>query len=234
MPHETIKSFHNYERQYALVLSRIFPEKYPRDFTQKHGRQGRPFNLTPSNRAVIEKYRTHLENEGGSSLARRKRILILIANIAELLGTDFETATREDIEKLVSKIMNHPNWNETTKAMHKQTLKSFYRWFKGNSDFFPEIVRWIKCIKRSGSNKLPEEMLSEEEVQKIIEAADHPMKRALISTLWETGARIGELGSANIRNIQFDGTEATIMLNGKTGMRQVLLLSSTPFLRDWI
>ncbi len=228
------KSFHNYERQYALLLNRINPEKYPIEIKSTHGYQRRPYQLTDANRKIIDRYKINLENEGGSSFARRKRILHLMANLGEMLAKDFEGATKEDIEELVSKVMNNPDWNETTKSMHKQTLKSFYKWLQGNNEFFPPQVRWIRCLKTANSNKLPEEMLTEEEVQKVIQAADHPMKRSLISLLWETGARVGEIGNSKIRSIQFDGTEATVMLDGKTGMRQVLLVSTVPFLKEWL
>ncbi len=228
------KSFHNYERQYTLLLNRIFPDQYPCEVKATHGYARKPFQISDANRKHLSRYRINLENEGGTSLARRKRILHLMANLAEMLGTDFETATKEELEVLVSKIMNYPSWNETTRTMHKQTLKTFYKWFQGNNEFFPPKVSWIRCLKTANSNKLPEEMLSEEEVQRIIEASDHPMKKSLISVLWETGARVGEIGNAKIRSIQFDGTEATIMLDGKTGMRQVLLVSSVPFLKEWL
>ena len=233
MPPE-VTSFHNYEKRYELILTRIFPEKYPRDFEKKHGKQGKPYVISEPNRQVIERYRIHLENEGGISLARRIRVLFTMANLAEMVGKDFESATREDIEHLVSQIVNRKGWGETTRTMHKRMLKAFYKWLLGDNDFFPPQVRWIKCIRSGNSHKLPEEMLSEDEIIKIIQVADHPMKKALISILWETGARIGELGNAKIKSIQFDGTEATAMLDGKTGMRQVLLVSSVPFLRAWL
>jgi hypothetical protein len=59
------KSFHNYERQYALLLNRIFPDQYPCEVKATHGYARKPFQISEANRKHLTRYRINLENEGG-------------------------------------------------------------------------------------------------------------------------------------------------------------------------
>jgi len=43
-----------------------------------------------------------------------------------------------------------------------------------------DIVDWIKIPLRKDSRKLPEDMLSEEEIEKMINACEHPRDKAMV------------------------------------------------------
>ena len=49
-----------------------------------------------------------------------------------------------------------------------------------------------------------------------------------------SGVRIGELLSLNIGHVQFDRYGAVVIVNGKTGMRRLRLISSVPDIQTWI
>ncbi|WP_083754945.1 tyrosine-type recombinase/integrase [Methanococcoides burtonii] len=55
----------------------------------------------------------------------------------------------------------------------------------------------------------------------MIVSATNLCDKAFIATLYETGARIGEMDSLQIKNIRFDDLGAVLMVNRKTGMRRV-------------
>ena len=78
------------------------------------------------------------------------------------------------------------------------------------------------------------DLLTEEDIHKLIENANHPRNKAFVSMLWESGARIGEIGNLIIKNIIFDDHGAVISVRGKTGSRKIRLISSTPYLSTWI
>ncbi len=61
-----------------------------------------------------------------------------------------------------------------------------------------------------------------------------PRDKAFVILLYESGARIGELGAMRIRDVAFEQGYARIMLRGKTGARQVIVVASMPYLADWI
>jgi integrase len=50
---------------------------------------------------------------------------------------------------------------------------------------------------------LPSELPTEEEIQKLVEACDNPRDRTFIMTLYESGGRIGEIGSLRIKDVEF-------------------------------
>jgi integrase/recombinase XerD len=52
--------------------------------------------------------------------------------------------------------------------------------------------------------------------------------------LYESGCRIGELMMLRIKHISFDEFGALILVDGKTGPRRVRLISSVPYLNDWL
>jgi hypothetical protein len=83
-------------------------------------------------------------------------------------------------------------------------------------------------------SKLPEELISEEEALKMINTAEYPRDKALISTLHESGCRAGEILTMRIKHLQFDDYGAVIIIDGKTGSRRVRLITSTPYLIGWM
>ena len=85
------------------------------------------------------------------------------------------------------------NYTDWTKWTYKSTLRRFYKWLS-NSEEYPEEVKWIKLKIKNGNHKLPEELLNEEDIKAMIEKADSLRDKALISVLYESGGRIGEIG----------------------------------------
>jgi integrase len=117
----------------------------------------------------------------------------------------------------------------STKQDYKILIRKFFRWL-GKED----MVNWIKISYRSNSRKLPEDLLSEEEIEKMINACEHPRDKALIACLYESGTRIGELGNLKIKHAKFDRYGAVLMVDGKTGMRRVRIIFSSPYLATWL
>ncbi len=89
-------------------------------------------------------------------------------------------------------------------------------------------------MKSGKSHKLPEELLSVEELNKLIEAADHLRDKAFISTLYGSGCRIGELLCLQVKHVQFDNFGAVLLVNEKTGQRRVRVIASAQRLHQWI
>jgi site-specific recombinase XerD len=163
----------------------------------------------------------------GLSAGRILHYAVKLRRIAELLGKDFQAAAKGDIEKVVQKI-ERAKYSDWTKHSFKVTLKKFYKWLAGSEEY-PEQVKWIKStVKEKG--KLPEELLTEDEIKALIEAAEHPRDKALVSVLYESGCRVGELASLRIKNVSFDRYGAKLIVRGKTGMRRIRIIASTPYL----
>ncbi len=167
----------------------------------------------------------------GLSIVRVERYLYLLKNIISWLNKDLDKANKEDLLDLVQKIerMDYAEW---TKQLHKISIKKFYKWL--NNGEYPEKIKWLKTTMKNGKSRLPEEILTIEEVKRLIEAAGHVRDKALISTLYESGCRIGELATMQIKHLNFDKYGAKIIVSGKTGMRRIRLITSTPYLANWL
>jgi len=117
---------------------------------------------------------------------------------------------------------------EITKQDYKKLIRKFFKWMDRG-----DLVDRIK-ISRKDSRKFPEDMLSEEEIEKMINACEHPRDKALISSLYERGARISEIGNLKIKHVKFDQYGAVLIVDGKTGMRRVRIIFSSPYLATWL
>ncbi len=168
----------------------------------------------------------------GIGHARILRYLDDLPRIARLLGKEFEKATADDMRQVLHEIEGK-DLAEASKTEFRKTIKVFYKWLNGG-ERYPECVEWIKTTEKRSNNKLPEELLTEEEVKRMISAARTPRDRAIISLLWESGCRVGELLTMRIKNVSFEENLTRITVLGKTGARRVPLLDSTPYLAEWL
>ncbi|MFH1237505.1 MAG: tyrosine-type recombinase/integrase, partial [Candidatus Aenigmatarchaeota archaeon] len=188
-------------------------------------------NLSP-NEEIAEKFYEFCvsENLSKSRIDKHRHAL---RNICKWLEVGFKEATREDIEKLVAKI-NLSDYADWTKRDHRKTLKKFYKWLEGDGEEFPKKVRWIK-LGQVNNKKTAEEMLTQEEVKRLIESASNIRDKAIIAILYESGCRIGELVGLKIKSVVFkDNNLVHIQVTGKTGYRPIPLVSSVPYLSTWI
>jgi integrase len=85
--------------------------------------------------------------------------------------------------------------------------------------------------------KLPTDLLTEEDIRKLIINAEGIRNKALIAVLYETGARRGEIENCKLKDVtEFHrGTEHGyhLRLLGKTGERQVVMYRYQQWLRSW-
>ena len=169
----------------------------------------------------------------GISKGRAARFTYYVAKLGEWLPCEFEEADLATIKQVVSRI-EASDYVPFSKMEHKLALRRFYKWLRGNDEYPPE-VKWIPMrVKRSDRFKLPEELLTEKDVQALVEASLNPRDRAFIAVLYESGTRISELALLRLKHIQFDVHGARIMVRGKTGARSVRIISSVPLLTSWI
>ena len=99
--------------------------------------------------------------------------------MATWLDKDFKKATQNDLLNLVS-ALDMKDYSEYTKYDFKIVLKTFYKWLLGEDEEFPKVIKWLKPKLKNKKHKLPEELLSVEEVQKLAKATTNPRDKARI------------------------------------------------------
>ncbi len=206
--------FHNYEQGLKSALERIDN-----------------FKTSGQNKKTIMKFSDYLISEG-LSRARIIKYISHLRKISELIKKNFEDADREDVERIFRAIETS-ELADYTKKDYRVICKRFYKWLRKTDEYPPE-VSWLKATLRNNSHKLPEDMLTQDEIIQMVNAADHPRDKALVFCLYESGCRIGEIATLKLKNIESDEYGAVIHVSGKTGDRRVRLIASSPSLWSWV
>jgi integrase len=189
-------------------------------------------NISKRNKSFIIGF-TDESFANGLSKGRVLKYFLFLRKLAIWLSKDFDKASIQDIKALVAEI-ERQSFVPYTKKEIKTILRKLYKWLRGTKEYPPE-VEWIKPYCRTIPKvKLPEELLSENDVIKLINAARSPRDKAFLAMLYETGCRIGEILFIKIRQINFDQYGGYVVVDGKTGPRRIRLISSVPYLTDWL
>ena len=185
--------------------------------------------INQANLEILKNYDTYGKLQQ-LTLGTRKSRLMTLRQLALFMNKDFKDMTKGDIEKFFTSLgeMQPKTWS--TKGAF---IKSFFKWLY-NSDFYPPNVRWIKTSVKSKDNKLPTDLLTKDEINSMVEAADNPRDKALVLMLYESACRIGEIANLRLKDITFDEYGAVIIVNGKTGMRRIRLIDYVQDLILWI
>jgi integrase len=207
--------YHRFSKQYQTAITRLWKAKMPED-----------------DKKLVERFAKDCKTEGLGH-ARLTKLVRNLAIIGQMLCKSFKSATKEDIQNIV----HHFETSELsfwTKHDIKVILKQFYKWLDGED--YPKCVKWICTTipQREKPIVKESELLTEEEVNKLISTADHPRNKAIISILAESGARIGEIGNLTISQVKIDTSGAVLNVSGKTGRRRIRIISATPYLVKWL
>jgi len=203
------------------------------DFEKRIARSLRYLDKTdflPRNKELIKEFHSYLL-ANGISKARVSRYIRVLTQYAGMIEKPFTMLEKPDVIKIVGVIesRDYTNW---TKITYKTMLKKFVTWLSGDEEA-PKTVSWINLTCKK-AKKLPEEILTQEEVKEMIKVSPNYRDRAFIAALYETGCRVSELGNALIKHLTFDKYGAVLMVKGKTGQRRVRVMMSVPYLADWL
>ena len=209
---------HNYKQRYETTLQRIKDSK----------------EITNENKKIIFEFKDYLLSEG-IGVAKIGRYLGDLIKFSKMLSKPFSKATEYDIRGIIGKL-NQTDLSEETKKTFKIMLRKLYRFIRGvaKKGTYPPEVEWISIHISNNHKKLPEELLTEEEIVKIVQQCQNIRDKALISTLAESGCRVSEIGNMQIKHVSFEEYGARLHVNGKTGMRKILVINSSPYLQEWI
>ena len=159
------------------------------------------------------------------------KLLSHLKKILEFVNYDLRKATKSQIEDIVAWV-NQREISYETKSQYKIVLKVLFKGLNGGE--YPDQVKWLKTSSKSRNDKLPEDLLTEDDVKRMIDSADNPRDKALIALLWETGARIGEIYNLKVGDFQDHTYGLQIVIRGKTGARRLPLIESVPYIRAWL
>ncbi|VVC03601.1 Tyrosine recombinase XerA [Candidatus Burarchaeum australiense] len=179
----------------------------------------------PENRKLLEDFDHEKAAQGASEGTRYMYLFCLTKLARHFNGKPFRNLSKSDLIDFFER------WKDYKSPSLKISVKSFYKWL--SNGVYPEQVAWLKTHGFQ-KRKLPEDILTQEEVKKLADSSLNPRDRALIMLLYESGARAGELIGLNLKDLAFDEFGVVVMLDGKTGMRRVRLIDCVPDLKTWL
>jgi integrase/recombinase XerD len=188
-------------------------------------------HISGTNKNLILRFKDECLSNG-LSIDRALFYVDKLYMISQFLKKDFPQITKEDLKELVRNI-ELKDYSEWTKLGYKITLKKFYQWLEDVREGYPERVSWIKTSIKKNREKLTN-LPTQEEIEDLINAACTVRDKALVSVLYESGCRVGELLNVRLKDVEFDDYGAIILVKGKTGPRRIRLISSVPRLSVWI
>jgi len=132
---------------------------------------------------------------------------------------------------------NDEKYSQITVIDMVKLLKRFYIWLYDNGKL-PEDYKIEKIRKIKGgtgkTTKTAEQLLSQEEVKRMIEETPTSRDRALIAVLYDSGCRVGELATMNWNQVKYHPQYAILNTDAKTGKGRTIRLGfSVPYLKQW-
>lgn len=179
----------------------------------------------------------------GISRIRIYFYIVRLSVLIRLSGKPLSKLDKDGVKALVAKI-EQGNYSEQTKKSYKVTIKKFYQFLDGfewNSKRYPEKVEWLSMkmddtkVKKTKSS----DILTDEDVLCLVKNAINARDKAFISVLYESGCRIGELLPMKISDITWQrindkATVCILNVSGKSGQREILIVSSIPLLKNYL
>ncbi len=190
--------------------------------------------MSPANKETIKTYYRSMINDALRMPTIIKHLQAIIVLGDRIEGKPFHEMTREDFEKIVFSLRSNPRLSPH--SVHRQLIcfRKFYKWQSGG-ETYPDCVKWIRPNASLKNGKLPDSLLTQEEVKKMINAARHPRDLCLLSILNELGCRVGELLGIDVRHIEDCGEYYRVTIqHSKTTPRKLKLIDSKPFIAKWL
>lgn len=219
------------------------------------GRLKKSTNISPENRKLILNYYNEKIASGMKPRSMHYKLIIL-TRLGESISKNFKELKKEELIEFFNELKPKDKvivrgkkeyripikeYAEVTIWLYKQSVKAFWRWMyeqdnKIAKDRFgsPMQVSWIKGSLSKIKNKFPKEVLTREEVQKMIKASKNIRDKAIIAVLFETGIRASELLGMDRKDLFMNGDYAEFKVDGKTGERPVMAIKSLPYLKQWL
>jgi integrase len=198
--------------------------------------------IQPAEEKIIREYLDEKAARDHITLSRKNKITTTLVNFRRFLKTEYQKATAADIFAAINGLTHGKNvhdkpFKQNTLWSYIRILKPFLLWMieSGYSEIKPLKIKQIKAPAIDTDTSTPDDILTPEEIKGLITACKHSRDRALISVLYESGARIGEIARLTWKDCIFDKYGVKLYINDtKTNkQRYSRLIASAEYLARW-
>ncbi|OIO25074.1 hypothetical protein AUJ14_04990 [Candidatus Micrarchaeota archaeon CG1_02_55_22] len=178
--------------------------------------------LRPEDAQLVQRFLASLEARGRGSAVRYKRTWEL-RKISELLGKPLAEAGKDDIQELARRIRKATTKSGRPVSASYQfdlftATKAFYKWLLGPKT---DVLDDFEMHKPRPAELLVSKLITTEDVARMAAATTNLQEKALVTLLYATGARIGEVLNMKAGDVFTEGPELMARLDGKTGERVI-------------
>ncbi|MBN1134152.1 MAG: site-specific integrase [Methanosarcinaceae archaeon] len=153
------------------------------------------------------------------------------------INKDINDLDQMDFEKLVMYLEDEKGLSPGGIRNYKKLIKKFMRWY-----YDDEPPKWVKNLKLKSlaTPVQPQDLLTQEEFDKLVESCRHPRDKSFIAVLADSGMRIGALASCRIKNVHFNQYGAIIYISStsrskkSTAAKGIPITWSTGYLNQWL
>ena len=166
-----------------------------------------------------------LRAQDGMSEGRITKYVLVLRRLSKY--TDIRRPSEEGVFSFLYD-MEAKGFSEESIATYRRVLKAYLKRIG-----YEELAKKIK-VKRPGSRLKKSDMLSHDEIYRMIKFAT-PLYQAIVILAYESGARPSEFLMLKVRDIQFTDNYGYLSIPmGKTVSRTIPIMLSIPYLRKWI
>ena len=181
---------------------------------------------------VLKKFTIDMKVKDGLSDHRIMFYLDKLSPMASFLGKKFLDPSEDDLKPMIDAFARK-GISPRSVEDYKQTVKKFYSWYMPLQKY-KKACGWVKIRNNVDRLKKSEEMITEEEINRLVGACRNLRDKALVTLAYDSGCRIGELLTLRIRDLELDDRGMMVHVSGKTGERTVYVIGdSIAYLREW-
>lgn len=194
-------------------------------------------DISKESKKTILKFIRTMKRGKNITTGREITLLRLLRNQAEQMKDMFLDPGKTEIEDLVD-AWDNSELKRGSVNLKKQVAKQFYRWLY-EDELEKEIPKYIlKDVrqKQKRSEEQKPDTLTDEQIEKLIDACPSSRDKCLITLLNDSGMRVGEALGIKIKDIQQEDYGMKIQVTGgKTGFRSVIVAGrSIIYLKRWL
>jgi len=190
--------------------------------------------LTDEQREALEAF-VDIKEAQGVGVKTLGTYMDPLRRLGRFLKKPYEEATRMDIARFIAKMRKE--YAPTTVAKIIKSVKHFYKELLGAGREDPECTAWLKR-GRSERELDPKDLVTRDELEAMINAAENPMHKALIAVLYESACEAKGVLALKVGDVQENGEYVRLTLRGKrrgqNSIRVIPIVEFASYLRTWL
>ena len=203
------------------------------NFDKRYCKRKRPGVISEADAALIKKYLDESVTNGLTEASAKTSASYLAGVARQRPG--FQTMDTSAAQAALTYIRQNMKANSARRAFG--IVRGFIRWIndeKINTGIDLQKIQKVKTPKPDLTTKKASDMLSGNEITRLIEAAGNDRDKAMIATMFEGSLRPIEVSAAMWEDLNFDKYGCQFTTSKKTGKaRYIRLIMAAPYLLAW-